>query len=115
MQRSKAESEGQHTGTLAGVAFNPGRAQTECATNVMPRLVVTNARGKRRSVNLVPASNSQWPNETQMHQLDEINRILPTEILTEMGTRRLAVPAREIGLLLSRLKAGANSNITIEG
>ena len=79
----------------------------------MPKLFLTNAKGKRFSANLVSASNSQRPNEIQMRQLDQINKILPPEILSEMATRKLAIPPREIALLLSRLKAAADLNITI--
>lgn len=80
----------------------------------MPKLIVTNAKGKRLSTTLVPKSNGQWPNESQTHQLNEIHRILPPEILSELGSRGLAVPAREIASLLSCLKAAASLNITIE-
>jgi hypothetical protein len=79
----------------------------------MPKLLLTNTKGKLRSTNLVPASSSQRPNEVQMRQLDQINKILPPEILSEMATRKLAIPPREIALLLSRLKAAADLNITI--
>jgi hypothetical protein len=79
----------------------------------MPKLFLTNAKGKRRSFNLVSASNSQRPNEIQMRELDQINRRLPPQILTEMSARGLTIPSPEIGLLLSRLKADADSDITI--
>jgi len=48
-----------------------------------------------------------------MRQLEQVHKILPSEILSEMATRKLAIPPREIGLLLSRLKAGADSKITL--
>jgi hypothetical protein len=79
----------------------------------MPKLLLTNTKGKQRSVNLVSASNSQRPNETQMHELDQINRRLPSQILTEMSARGLSIPPSEIGLLLSRLKAAADLDISI--
>jgi hypothetical protein len=78
----------------------------------MPKLLLTNIKGKRRSFNLVSASNSQRPNEIQTHELDQINRRLPSQILTELAARGLTIPPREIGLLLSRLKA-ADLNISI--
>jgi len=79
----------------------------------MPKLLLTNTKGKRHSTNLVSTSSNQRPNEIQMRQLDQINKILPPEILSEMATRKLAIPSREIGLLLSRLKAAADLNISI--
>jgi hypothetical protein len=79
----------------------------------MPELLLTNAKGKRRSVKLLSASNSQRPNEIQMRQLEHINRILPPEILSEMATRKLVIPTREIALLLSRLKGVADLTISI--
>ena len=71
----------------------------------MPKLLLTNAKGKRRSFKLVAASNSQRPNEIQTHELDQINRRLPPNILSELSSRGLAIPPTEIGLLLSCLKA----------
>jgi hypothetical protein len=79
----------------------------------MPKLFLTNTKGKRSSVNLVPASSSLQPNEIQMRELDQINRRLPPDILAEMSSRGLSVPPREIGLLLSRLKGAADLNISI--
>jgi len=79
----------------------------------MPKLLLTNAKGKQRSAMLVPASNSQRPNEVQMRELDQINRRLPPQILEEMSVRGLTIPPREIGLLLSRLKAAADLDISI--
>ena len=79
----------------------------------MPKLHLTNAKGKQHSTNLVSASNSQRPNEIQMRQLDQINRILSPEILSEMAARKLAIPPPEIALLLSRLKAAASLTISI--
>jgi hypothetical protein len=79
----------------------------------MPKLLLTNAKGKQRSVNLVSASNSQRPNEIQMHELDQINRRLPSQILGEMSTRGLTVSPPEIGLLLSRLKSTADLKISV--
>jgi hypothetical protein len=81
--------------------------------SIMPKLLLTNTKGKLQSTNLVPASSSQQPNEIQKRQLDEINRILPPDILSEMATRKLAIPPREIALLLSRLKAAADLKISI--
>lgn len=78
----------------------------------MPKLFLTNAKGKRRSFDLVSASNSQRPNEIQTHELEQINRRLPPNILQEMSARGLAIPPSEIGLLLSRLKA-PDLNISI--
>jgi len=69
------------------------------------QLNITNAKGKRRSFNLVAASNSQRPNEIQTRELEQINRRLPPNILSELSSRGLAIPPSEIGLLLSRLKA----------
>ena len=79
----------------------------------MAKLLFTNANGKRQSANLVSASSNQRPNEIQMRQLDQINRILPPNILSEMSARRLAIPPPEIALLLSRLKAAADLDISI--
>jgi hypothetical protein len=98
---------------LDGIAFGAHRAQTGDANHFMPKLFLTNAKGKRFSANLVSASNSQRPNEIQMRQLDQINRILSPEILSEMSTRRLIIPAHEIALLLSRLKGAADLDISI--
>lgn len=78
----------------------------------MPKLFLTNAKGKRSSFELVSASNSQRPNEIQTHELEQINRRLPPNILQEMSARGLAIPPSEIGLLLSRLKA-PDLNISI--
>jgi hypothetical protein len=79
----------------------------------MPKLFLTDTKGKQRSANLVSASNSQQPNESQGRELEQINRRLPPEILAEMSTRGLAIPPREIGLLLSRLKADADLKLSI--
>jgi hypothetical protein len=79
----------------------------------MPKLHLTNAKGKRHSTDLVSASNSQRPNENQMRQLEQINRVLPPDILSEMSARKLTIPSRELALLLSRLKAAADLNISI--
>jgi hypothetical protein len=70
----------------------------------MPRLILVRTNGKQHAANLVAASNSQRPNEIQTHQLEQINRRLPPEILTAMSARGLAIPPAEIALLLSRLK-----------
>jgi len=78
----------------------------------MPKLLITNPKGKRHSFNLVSASNSQRPNEIQTHDLDQIIRRLPPNILEEMSARGLTIPPGEVGLLLSRLKA-ADLNISI--
>ncbi len=79
----------------------------------MPKLFLTNTKGKRRSFNLVSLSNSQRPNEIQMRELDQINRRLPPNILTEMSASGLTIPPRDFGLLLSRLKATDDLNISI--
>ena len=79
----------------------------------MPKLLLTNAKGKQRSAKLVPASSSQRPNESQMRELDQVNRRLPPQILAEMSARGLTVFPPEIGLLLSRLKAAADLDISI--
>ena len=71
----------------------------------MPKLLLINSKGKQRSFDLVSASNSQRPNEIQTHELDQINRRLPPNILQEMAARGLTIPPSEIGLLLSRLKS----------
>jgi hypothetical protein len=78
----------------------------------MPKLFLTGSKGKRGSFNLVSASNSHRPNEIQTHELEQINRRLPPNILEEMSARGLAIPPNEIGLLLSRLK-GRDLNISI--
>jgi len=83
------------------------------ANNLMPKLLLTNAKGERHSANLVSTSSNQQPNEIQMRQLDQINRILPPDILSEMSGRKLAIPPRELALLLSRLKAAADLDISI--
>jgi hypothetical protein len=79
----------------------------------MPKLLLTNKKGKQRSASLVSASNSARPNEIQMRELEQINRRLSPEILTEMSARGLTIPPREFGLLLSHLKAGADWEISI--
>jgi len=79
----------------------------------MPRLVLTYTNGKERSVKLVPTSNSQRPNEVETRMLDQINKRLPPQILAEMSARGVSIPSREIGLLLSRLKAATDLNISI--
>jgi len=78
----------------------------------MPKLFITNAKGKRRSVNLVSASNSPRPNEIQTREFEQINRRLPSHILSELSSRGLSVPPRDIALLLSYLKA-SDADITI--
>ncbi len=82
-------------------------------TNLMPKLLITHPNGKQHSAKLVPTSSSLQPNEIQTRQLDQINRRLPPEILTEMSARGLTIPPSEFGLLLSRLKAAADANISI--
>ena len=77
------------------------------------KLLLTNAKGKQRSVDLVSPANSQRPNESQTRELDQVNRRLPPEILEELSARKLTIPPREIGLLLSRLKADADLKISI--
>jgi hypothetical protein len=79
----------------------------------MPKLLLTNPKGKQHSANLVLASSNQRPNEIQMRQLEQINKILPSGILSEMATRKLAVPPREFGLLLSYLEAADDLDISI--
>jgi hypothetical protein len=79
----------------------------------MPKLLFTDAKGKPRSFNLVSPSNSQRPNESQMRELDQINRRLPPQILEELSARGLTIPPQELGLLLSRLKSAADSIISI--
>jgi hypothetical protein len=71
----------------------------------MLKLTITNTKGKRHSFNLVSASNSQRPNEIQTQELERINRRLPSNILSEMCARGLVIPPREVGPVLSRLKA----------
>lgn len=100
-------------GRLDGVVFVASRAQIGGLNDLMPELLLINAKGKRRSVNLVSASNSQRPNETQMRDLDQVNRRLPSHILEELSARKLTIPPHELGLLLSRLKAAADLNISI--
>jgi hypothetical protein len=79
----------------------------------MPKLLLTNAKGKQHSAKLVSASNSQRPNETQMRELDQLNRRLPSQILEELSTRGLTIPPQEIGLLLSRLKGNVEWKMSI--
>jgi hypothetical protein len=101
-----------HSG-LEGVAFVASLAQIGGRNNLMPKLLLTNAKSKQHSTKLVSASNSQRPNESQMHELDQVNRRLPSQILAEMSARGLTIPPQEIGLLLSRLKAAADLNISL--
>jgi hypothetical protein len=100
-------------GTTDGVARVANRAHIGAVNNPLPKLVLTNAKGKRRCVNLVSASNSQRPNEIQMREIDQVNRRLPANILEELSARELTIPPREIGLLLSRLKAAADWTISL--
>jgi hypothetical protein len=79
----------------------------------LPKLLLSKPNGKRRSINLVSASNSQRPNEIQERELDQVNRRLPPRILEELSARKLSIPANEIGFLLSRLKGAADLNISI--
>ncbi len=79
----------------------------------MPKLVLNDAKGKPHSFNLVSASNTQRPNEAQKRDLDQVNRRLPQQILEELSARKLTIPPQELGLLLSRLKAAADLNISI--
>ncbi len=92
-------------GSLGCIAFVTGRAQIGEGNIFMLKLNITNTKGKRRSFNLVSASNSQRPNEIQTHELEQINRRLPPHILSEMSVRGLAIPPHETGVVLSRLKA----------
>jgi len=98
---------------LQGIAFVVGRSQTGGENDLMPNLLFTNAKGKRYLVALVSASNSQQPNEIQKRELDQIHRRLPPHILEEMSAQGLSIPPREGGLLLSRLKGIADSDISI--
>ncbi len=79
----------------------------------MPKLLLTNTKGKQRFFNLVSVSNGQRPNEIQLRDLDQINRRLPPNILSEMSASGLTIPPRDFGLLLSRLKASDDLNISI--
>lgn len=79
----------------------------------MPKLVITHPDGKSHSAGLVSAANSPRPNEVQMRQLEQLHRRLPSEILTELSARGLAIPPREIDVLLARLKAAADLTISI--
>jgi hypothetical protein len=92
-----------HVAPGGTVAFVPGRAQSG-GNILMLKLNITNTKGKRRSFNLVSASNSQRPNEMQTQELEQINRRLPSHILSELSARGLTIPPRESGLVLSRLK-----------
>ena len=95
------------------VAFLASQTQTGDVNTPMPKLFLTNSKGKRRSVNLVSLSNSQRPNEIQLRELDQINRRLPPNILAEMSAKGLTIPPRDFGLLLSRLKAADDLDISI--
>jgi hypothetical protein len=79
----------------------------------MPKLLLTDAKGRQRAAKLVPVASSQQPNEIQKRELDQINKRLSPELLAEMSTRGLTIPPSEIALLLSRLKSSADLNITI--
>ena len=79
----------------------------------MPKLLFTSAKGKQLSADLVSTSNSQRPNEVQMRELDQINRILPPHILSEMSARGLTIPPSELALLHSQLKRVADADIRI--
>jgi len=79
----------------------------------MPKLFLTNTKGKRHSINLVTVSNRQQPNEVQMRELEQIQRRLPSHILAEMSANGLNVHPRDFGLLLSRLKGAEDSTISI--
>lgn len=79
----------------------------------MPKLVFTHPDGKCRSATLVSTSNSQRPNETQLRQLEQVNRRLPPETLAEMATRGLVIPPREIDVVLAHLKNADDLNISI--
>jgi len=81
--------------------------------NALPKLHLTKADGKRHSMDLVSASNSQRPNEIQTRDLDQVHRRLPSHILEELSARKLSIPPNEIGLLLSRLKAADDLDISI--
>ena len=81
--------------------------------NPLPKLLLTQANGKRRLIGLVSASNSQRPNEIQLRELDQVHRRLPPHILEELSARKLSIPPREIGLLLSRLKATGDLIVSI--
>jgi len=79
----------------------------------MPKLLLTQANGKQRSADLVPAAANRQLNEIQTRELDQVNRRLPSNILADMAARGLAIPPREVERLLSRLKAAADLEITI--
>jgi hypothetical protein len=89
------------------------QADTGGVNNSLHKLLLTNAKGKQRSFDLVSPSNSQRPNESQTRELDQVNRRLPQQILEELSARKLTLPPREIGLLLSRLKADPDLKISI--
>ena len=79
----------------------------------MPKLLFTDKKGKLCSTTLVSTSNSQRPNEIQTRELDHIYRILPPHILSELSARGLTIPPHETALLLSHLKAAADTDIRI--
>jgi hypothetical protein len=79
----------------------------------MPKLVFTHIDGKCRFAKLVSTSNSQRPNETQLRQLEQVNRRLPPEILAELSTRGLVIPARELDVVLAQLKTADDLSISI--
>ena len=79
----------------------------------MPKLVLTHTDGKCRSATLVSTSNGQRPNETQLRQLEQVNRRLPPEILADMATRGLVIPPREVDIVLAALKASDDVSISI--
>jgi hypothetical protein len=103
----------QFAHSAGGVASAAGRAHIGGLNNLMPELLLINAKGKRRSVKLVSAPNSQRPNDTQMRDLEQVNRRLPPHILEELLARKLTIPPQELAFLLSRLKAAAGLNISI--
>lgn len=95
------------------IAFLANGAHSDGMNNPLPKLLLTKANGKPRSISLVSASNSQRPNEIQVREFDQVHRRLPPHILEELSARKLSIPPREIGLLLSRLKAVGDLTISI--
>ena len=96
-----------------GVAFAASRAEIGCANNLMPKLLFTDKKGKLCSATLLSTSNSQRPNEIQTRDLDQIYRILPPHILSELSARGITIPPHETALLLSHLKAAPDADFRI--
>jgi len=79
----------------------------------VPKLIITNANGKQRSISLVSTSSSQRPNEIQTRELDQVIKRLPAHILEALSARKLTIPPREAGPALSHLKAAADFTLSI--